>query len=106
MRGTLLLAVGIAMALVSCRTSAPAASEAKTWVEYRCDGLDRPVRAAFDAQAQPPSAVVQVGDEQVVALQVPAASGARYTAKGMEFWEHQGEAMLTWAGQAYSCSAR
>jgi len=73
-------------------------------VEYRCSGLeDRPVSAVYYDQTEPPSAVITVGDQQVVAFVARSGSGARYVAPGVEIWEHQGEAMLTWARKTYAC---
>ncbi|RJG05947.1 hypothetical protein D3870_07875 [Noviherbaspirillum cavernae] len=79
---------------------------APTPVEYRCKGLeDKPVTAAFYEKTEPPSAVLTVGNRQVVAFETQAGSGTKYTTKNAEFWEHHGEAMMKWFGKTYSCKA-
>jgi uncharacterized protein len=76
-------------------------------VGYRCAGLEsQPVTAVYYNSTEPQSAVVTVGDRQVVAFIAPAASGARYTAKDVELWEHQGEARLRWSGKDYKCKVQ
>jgi uncharacterized protein len=52
----------------------------------------------------PPAALISRGVDQVVALRAPAASGARYTAKGVELWEHHGEATVDWFGTTLRCT--
>jgi len=62
---------------------------------YDCDGT--PATVTFDNTAH--TAKVQVGDQTVGLPSAMSGSGARYADdKGNEFWEHQGEAMLTLAG--------
>jgi uncharacterized protein len=76
-------------------------------VSYRCAGLEsQPVTAVYYNGTEPKSAVVTVGDRQVVAFIAPAASGARYTAKDVELWEHQGEATLRWNEKGYRCKVQ
>jgi len=77
-------------------------------VGYECAGLDhgKQLLVAFNNQTAPPSAVVSHGGEQVTLLLQPSGSGARYGAKGVEFWEHQGEALFTWRGTQYTCSKK
>jgi uncharacterized protein len=75
-------------------------------VAYRCKGVEaQPVTAVFYAKTEPPAAVLTVGDRQVVAFIAPSGSGARYTAPGVEFWEHHGEASIEWFGKRYTCKA-
>jgi len=73
-------------------------------VEFKCTGgEDKPFTASFYNKADPPSAVFTFGDDQVIAFQSMAASGARYTAQDMEFWEHQGVAAVSWYGTKLTC---
>jgi len=73
-------------------------------VEYRCQGLEgAPVTAVYYSRTEPPSAVITVGDKQVIAFIARSGSGARYIAAGVELWEHHGEATLTWIGKTYTC---
>ena len=77
---------------------------APTPVGYRCKGEDTPVMAAFYKDTDPPSAVLTVGNDQVIAFLARSGSGARYTAANVEFWEHQGVATLEWFGKKLACA--
>ncbi|MEE4161773.1 MAG: methyltransferase domain-containing protein [Woeseiaceae bacterium] len=78
--------------------------EAATPTSYRCEGIeDTAVSVAYYAVTEPPAAVVTVGDDQAITFLARAASGARYTAPGVEAWEHQGELALEWFGSRYRC---
>ena len=75
-------------------------------VAYQCPGLEGiPVTAVYYNQTEPPAAVITVGDRQVIAFIARSGSGARYTAAGVELWEHHGEATLKWSGKTYTCKA-
>ena len=76
-------------------------------VEFACKGGEStPVTASFYKDTDPRSAVLTVGNDQVIAFLAPAASGARYTAQGVEFWEHQGTASLNWFDTKLTCTPR
>lgn len=77
---------------------------APTPVGYRCKGEDTPVMAAFYKETDPPSAVVTIGNDQVIAFLARSGSGAKYTAANVEFWEHQGEVTLAWFGKKLTCA--
>jgi uncharacterized protein len=78
-----------------------------TSVGYKCTGgEDKPFSATFYRQTDPPSAVITYGDDQVIAFAAPLASGAKYTAANVEFWEHQGEASVEWFGTKLTCRPR
>ncbi len=80
---------------------------APTPVGYACSGHeDTPFTAAFYGQTDPKSAVLTFGDRQVIAMSVPTASGARYASDAVDFWEHHGEATVTWSGVTYVCKSR
>lgn len=66
-------------------------------------GPARPFTTAFYEGTDPKSAVLTFGDDQVIAFVAASASGARYTAKMVEFWEHQGEAAVNWFGTMLTC---
>jgi len=72
-------------------------------VEYRCENSDDRFAAAFYNQTDPPSVALTWGNRQVVALAARSASGARYAAADVEFWEHQGEAAVKWSGTSLVC---
>jgi len=78
--------------------------EAATPTGYRCEGIeDTAVSLAYYAGTEPPAAVVTVGDDQAFTFLSRSASGARYTAPGVEAWEHQGELTLEWFGSRHRC---
>lgn len=77
-----------------------------TATEYACTGGEnKPFTATFYQQTDPQSAVITYGDDQTIAFAAESASGARYTAENMEFWEHQGEAKVNWYGTALTCKS-
>lgn len=105
---------------VACRQTPPAVEEissreaveaqiasgelaAPTPVAFRCQGRDEELTASFYNQTRPASAVFTMGDRRVVALSVRTASGARYQGPDFDFWEHQGEAAVTWSGVNVTC---
>ena len=61
----------------------------------QCPGSPEPVSVAYT----PTGADLAIGDQHV-ALTV---NGARYTAPGVELWEHQGTTRIDWLGQVISC---
>ena len=76
-------------------------------VNYRCGDMDLAV--VFYRETDPPTAVMTpmgTNDEgQVIAFLARSGSGARYEGRNVSFWEHQGEAMLTWWGKEMTCKA-
>jgi len=77
---------------------------APTPVTYTCDGNPgQPFTAAFYRDTDPPSAVLTYGGDQTIAFIARSASGARYTAANVEFWEHHGEATVEWYGTKLTC---
>jgi membrane-bound inhibitor of C-type lysozyme len=55
--------------------------------------------SSFDAtflRTDPPSLVARRGERSLKMQAQTAASGARYAGEGASFWEHQGEAMVSW----------
>ena len=73
---------------------------------YHCDDQSRPeLLVSFYPDTTPPAAVLDAGDERVVAFVSRSASGARYQAQDLTFWEHRGEATVEWAGDTLTCVA-
>lgn len=73
-------------------------------VGYVCTGFEgQPLTVTFYDETAPRSVVITYGNDQVIAFAARAASGARYTAKDVDFWEHQGEVTLTWSGTRMTC---
>lgn len=73
-------------------------------VEYRCDDNSKPFTAAF-YNDEPRAAVLTWGNDQAIVPAAMSASGARYAADGVEFWEHQGEASVDFFGNTLTCKA-
>lgn len=74
---------------------------------FVCNGdASAPFHATFYNALDPPSAVFTYGNDQAIALSAPAASGSRYTAANVEFWEHHGEATVNWHGKRLTCIPR
>ena len=63
-----------------------------------------PFTVRFYNEADPPSALIAAGGHEVIALLTATASGARYLGEGVDFWEHQGQAEVTWRGKAHHCA--
>ena len=73
-------------------------------VVYQCDGgAAESLSVAFSRQTEPASALISFGKTRVTAFIVPSASGARYAAPEVSFWEHQGEAAVEWFGTRMTC---
>lgn len=71
-------------------------------VEYRCDDNSKPFAASFHNE-EPRAVVLTWGNDQAIVPAAPSASGARYAARGIEFWEHQGEARVDFHGNKLTC---
>ena len=70
---------------------------------YVCAGhAATPVTASYYRSA-PAAVLIDFQGSRVLAFAAPAASGARYTAAGVELWEHQGTAAIKWRGQELQC---
>jgi hypothetical protein len=68
--------------------------------------ITAPVSVVFLNKADPPSVVLAVGNESRVLPIARSGSGARYTAAGVELWEHQGNTRINWNSQLLQCTAR
>ena len=54
-------------------------------------------------QTDPSSVLVERGDRTVLGMQVRAASSAKYEGANLMFWEHQGDAQVTWMKLELKC---
>ena len=74
-------------------------------VNYRCGDMDLAV--VFYPETDPPTAVLTpMGANdggQVITFLARSGSGARYEGPNVSFWEHHGEAALTWQGKEMTC---
>ncbi len=78
-------------------------------VYFRCgesNSLEDTVIAVFYQDSQLPAAVLTRGDDQVIALLSPSASGSKYEGRNVNFWEKGGEALVTWMGEDLRCQAK
>ncbi len=77
-------------------------------VAYDCPGGNgnKPLSAIFYQETDPPSALITYGSDQVVAILRPSGSGAKYTASSVQFWDQQGEVLVTWSKKKFSCQPR
>lgn len=67
---------------------------------FACDGNPANEVVATFFATDPPTVVLERGDETVVAYQGISASGARYEGRNVLFWNKGDEAMVTWGWQA------
>lgn len=65
-------------------------------VTYQCGGEPANELVVTFFETDPPTAIVERGDSSSLMFRQPAASGARYQGRNESFWEHHGEATLTW----------
>jgi uncharacterized protein len=73
---------------------------------YVCSGHPAtPITASY-YHSEPAAVLIDYQGVKVVAFTAPAGSGARYTAAGVELWEHQGTAAFSWRGQQLQCPRR
>ena len=72
-------------------------------VAFRCAGSDKPLTAVFYNEA-PQAVVLSWGTDRAIVPLARSASGARYAARGVEFWEHQGEARVGFFGNQMTCT--
>ena len=86
-------------------TPAPPGSAQTGPVIYTCANArgEREEISATFRQTDTPSVLVKRGDRTIVASRVPSGSGARYEGPDLMFWEHQGEAMVTWMNVELTC---
>jgi len=69
-------------------------------VAYQCGGQPANEVVVTYFETDPQTAIVERGDTSFLMYRQPAASGARYQGRNESFWEHHGEATLTWGYDA------
>jgi uncharacterized protein len=76
-----------------------------TWV---CDGNPANEVIATFFPTDPPTLVAEHGDSTSLMYIQRSASGAKYQGRNETFWEHQGEALITWGygAPAMRCTRR
>lgn len=65
-------------------------------ISFACDGNPANEVTITFFQTDPPTLIAERGDSVSLMYLQPSASGARYQGGDNSFWEHQGEAMITW----------
>ncbi|TWA72903.1 uncharacterized protein FBZ82_102505 [Azospirillum brasilense] len=75
-------------------------------VRFACDGQAANELTATFFETDPPTMIAERGDAVSLMVGQPAASGARYQGRNESFWEHQGEARVTWGYGAAEMSCR
>lgn len=65
-------------------------------VFYACDNNPANELVATFFPTDPPTLIAERGDSTSLMYQQPAASGTKYQGRNETFWEHQGEAKVTW----------
>jgi len=63
---------------------------------FACDGSRANEIVATFFSTDPPTLIAERGDNVSVMYLEPSGSGARYRGRNESFWEHQGEARVTW----------
>jgi uncharacterized protein len=74
-------------------------------VQYTCNDDSVPFSAAFYTE-DPRAAMLTYGNDQAVAISVPAASGTRYVGNGVELREQAGKVTLDFHGNKRDCTAK
>lgn len=65
-------------------------------VTWQCEGDPRNQVVTTFFKTQPASLMAERGDETTLMIIAPSGSGSRYSGRNESFWEHQGEAVITW----------
>jgi uncharacterized protein len=65
-------------------------------VTFACDGDARSQVVATFFATDPPTLYAERGDSVSLMFLQPSASGSRYQGRNESFWEHHGEARVTW----------
>jgi uncharacterized protein len=71
--------------------------------KFSCGAGAKSFSASFYNKTEPQSVMLVKGTDHAVALIAMSGSGSRYVAPGIEYWEHQGEAAVTWRGAKMTC---
>jgi uncharacterized protein len=64
--------------------------------EFACEGSQANRIVATFFPTDPPTLIAERGDSVSFMVLAPSASGAKYESRNESFWEHQGEARVTW----------
>lgn len=65
-------------------------------ITYVCEGKPSNEVVATFFQTDPPTLIAERGDSVSLMYLQPSGSGAKYQGRNETFWEHHGEASITW----------
>jgi membrane-bound inhibitor of C-type lysozyme len=65
-------------------------------ITYVCDGKPSSEIVATFFQTDPPTLIAERGDSVSLMYLQLSGSGAKYQSRNETFWEHRGEALITW----------
>ncbi len=71
-----------------------------TPIYFVCDDNPAKVVVITYFDTKPASLMAEFGDSNSIMISQPSASGAHYQGPNEQFWEHQGEALITWGDNA------
>lgn len=74
--------------------------EMKGPFRWRCDGHAAKELIVNFFATEPPSLIAELGDQDSLMTQQPAASGIHYLGRNEAYREHHGEAVVRWGDQA------
>jgi uncharacterized protein len=69
-------------------------------VRYACEGKPSYEVVATFFATDPPTLIAERADRVSLMYLQPAASGTRYLGRNESFWEHQGQALISWGHKA------
>lgn len=69
-------------------------------IRFVCDGNPANEVMTSFFETEPPTLIAERGDSVSLMFLQPSASGAKYQGRNESFWEHQGEARITWGYDA------
>lgn len=99
-----MLGIGVTL-LTGCMPQSEEGLQGASVARYHCpDAADAVITVSFAADPQQDSVVLTFAGENRTAMRIRSASGSRYQGELVEFWEHQGEAMVRWGDTDLKCS--
>jgi membrane-bound inhibitor of C-type lysozyme len=86
--------------LTACEEGTPFSSS----ISFSCSELDDPsIEVIFSFNKNARLAQLNISGQTYEAVQIRSGSGERYVGSRIEFWEHQGEVLLTVNGTQHEC---
>jgi membrane-bound inhibitor of C-type lysozyme len=101
-----LVIIAAVLAAAAPLSSAHAKATVRGPFVFTCTGDPNAALAVTFLGANANRAKLVFKSETVMAKQAMAASGARYVAKNIEFWNKGDDAMVEWRGKKLNCTTR